>query len=147
MRKKSDKVQLLIWVPPSVDNDFRQMIQNKYERYQRGMLSYEGEMALRHWVGLHTGTQNTNHKLNPTPKVQSVYALVKNYLLNQSYREDGSPRYNEIPSGAQIPTKHLILAIQNIRGSDKRTVNKWLERFQQNGLIRLISIDTTVEMM
>ena len=151
MRKKSDKVQFLIWVPPSVDEEFRQMIQKKYQKYQRGMLSYEGEMALRSWIGIntgvHTNTQNGGHKLNPTPKVQGTYAQIKNYLLNETYREDGLPRYREIPSGSQIPTKHLILAIQNVRGSDKRTTDKWLERFEQNGLIKIIGIDTTVEVM
>lgn len=131
------KVQLLLWVDESLDTKFRELIQQKYKKFERGILSYEGEMALRHWLSLHTQTHTElgNKTLpNPTPKVQLVFAQIKDFLIPGYY-------YELLP-GQQIPTVHLERAIQNVRGSDPRTVKKWLKTFVNNGVIKMVTSAT-----
>lgn len=101
------------------------------------MLSQEGEIALRYWLSLHTDTQKQTEKsskLKVTPKVQSIFFQIKDFLLIEYYYE--------LPKGQQIPTVHLRRAIQNIRGSDERTVKKWLKIFHKNGLIKPVTSAT-----
>lgn len=135
MEKKGDKVRLQIWIPEELDTKFRSLIQSKYQKYEKGILSYEAEMAIRHWLSLHTETQNTidTKPPNPIPKVQLAYARVKEYLLSNA---PGSPHYFTLLPGQQIPRVHLIKAIANTRGSDQRTITKWMKLFRQNGLIK-----------
>ncbi|RLJ03456.1 MAG: hypothetical protein DRP08_03535, partial [Candidatus Aenigmatarchaeota archaeon] len=110
---KFRKVQLLVWIPESLNEKLRSLIQQKYNRYERGLLSYEVEMALRSWIALHTRAQKqltTERIPNPTPKVQIVFAQVKDWLLRNYYEE--------LVPGQQILTQHLREAIENVRGSD-----------------------------
>ncbi|MEM5867685.1 MAG: hypothetical protein QXG39_07180, partial [Candidatus Aenigmatarchaeota archaeon] len=114
-------------------------IQEKYSEYGRGLLSYEVEMALRHWLALHTKTQNLKEtkeavKPNPTPKAAIIFAEVKNYLLTHYYME--------LLPGQQIPRKHLEEAIMAVRGTDPRTIEKWLKTFHKMGLIKPITTAT-----
>ena len=135
--KKKDKVQFLVWLPRQVDSKFREMINQKYQKYERGLLSYEAEMAIRHWLSIHTNAQtdlDIAPKPNPTPKVQLVFSQIKEYLL--------SNHYFQLVPGQQVPRLHLVKAIENIRGSDKRTVTKWLKSFHRNGLIKPITSAT-----
>ena len=135
--KKKAKVQFLVWLPRKVDTKFREMIQQKYQKYEKGLLSYEAEMAIRHWLSLHTNAQtdlDTAPKPNPTPKVQLVFAQIKEYLL--------SNHYFQLVPGQQVPRFHLVKAIENVRGSDKRTVAKWFRSFHRNGLIKPVTSAT-----
>ena len=94
-------------------------------------------MALRHWIALHTNAQtdlDTKPMPNPTPKVQLVFAQIKEYLL--------SNHYFQLVPGQQVPRLHLIKAIENVRGNDKRTVQKWLKSFHRNGLIKPVTSAT-----
>lgn len=132
-----EKVKLQAWVNQSLDTKFRELINQKYKKYEKGLLSYEVEMALRHWLSLHTNAQseiNPQHLPNPTPKVQLIFAQIKDFLLKDLY-------YEIIP-GQQIPVIHLRRAIENIRGSDPRTVKKWLKVFHKNGLVKPVTSAT-----
>jgi hypothetical protein len=129
-----EKVKIQGWIPESLDTRFRELISQKYKKYEKGLLSYELEMALRSWLSLHTKAQteiNPQHLPNPTPKVQVVFLQIKKWLLNGLY--------HEIVPGQQIPTLHLRKAIMNVRGSDPRTVKKWLKVFHRNGLIKPVT--------
>lgn len=130
------KVQLLLWLDPAVDTKFRELIQEKYKKYEKGILSYEGEMALRYWLTLHTKAQTPVDAKppNPTPKVQVQFMRIKEFLLNGLYFE--------LLPGQQVPTKHLHAAIMNTRGSDPRTVIKWMMVFHKNGLIKPVTSAT-----
>lgn len=131
------KTKVLISIDESVDNNFRELINQKYKKYEKGLLSYEVEMALRHWLSLHTGAQKIigEHTLpNPTPKVQTAFFKIKEFLL--------SGYYYELLPGQQIPTTHLRRAIQNVRGSDERTIKKWIKLFHKNGLIKPVTSAT-----
>jgi len=131
------KVQLLLWINEELDTRFRKLIQQKYSKFERGILSYEGEMALRHWLSIHTGAQSSLNIItlpNPTPKVGLAFAQIKEYLL--------SNYYYELSPGQQVTTAHLKRAIENTRGSDPRTINKWLKTFHKNGLIKPVTSAT-----
>ena len=127
------KIKLGVFLPKSLVENFRNLIMQKYNRYEKGLLSYEVEMALRSWLALHTKAQKTLEvkKPNPTPKVYMYFAEVKDYLLRKYY--------TELWSGQQIPYKHLEEAIINTRGADKRTVQKWLRIFHTSGLVKPVT--------
>ena len=142
----SGKVKLQIWLPEELDTKFRVLIQQKYRKFERGILSYEAEMAIRHWLSLHTDAQSTlDTKLpNPIPKVQLAYMKMKEYLLSS---DPASPNYYSLVPGQQIPRSHLIRAITNVRGGDNRTIQKWMKLLKNNGLIKPINTGTTWEVM
>jgi hypothetical protein len=132
----NEKVKVGFFIDRNLAEKFRSLIQQKYQNYERGLLSYEAEMALRHWLSLHTNAQNTleTNKPNPTPKSSIVFAEVKNYLL--------SHYYYELKPGQQITKIHLEKAITATRGSDQRTIRKWLKTFHRMGLAKPITSAT-----
>ena len=130
------KVKVGFYLDKLLLANFRSLIQKKYHKYERGLFSYEAEMALRHWLSLHTNAQTTldPNKPNPTPKVSLIFAQVKNRLLTQWYYE--------LRPGQQISVTHLEKAIMAVRGSDPRTVRKWKRAFHQMGLVKPITSST-----
>jgi len=136
----AEKIQLKIYIDKKLNEKFRKFIAVKYKSFARGLLSYEIEMALRNWMSLHTKyknpTQNDTqvsiiHSPNPPPKVAKAFSEIKEYLKeNFDY---------ELFSGMQIPKSHLEKAIMAIRGSDRRTVLKWMKILHKFGLIKPIS--------
>ena len=131
--KMSNKIKIGIWIDSILAEKLRSLINQKYENYERGLLSYEVEMALRHWISLHTNAQKTleANKPNPTPKASLVFSQVKEYLL--------SHWYYELRPGQQISRSHLEKAIMAIRGSDRRTIRKWLRIFHKMGLAKPVT--------
>ena len=124
------KKQLLAWIMPATDARFRALIQEKYPRYERGLLSHEVDQALQSWIALHTGTQTNIVKQgpNPTPRVASVFIQVKEYL-RQNYFEG-------LTVGQEVPKKLFEKSIMAVRGSDPRTVAKWVRVFHNFHLIK-----------
>ena len=127
------KVQVWFYIPEDLEEELRQLIQMKYKYYVRGLLSWELEQAVRHWIALHKEAQGVNiiNRANPRYDVGVVFTKVKNYLL-QKY-------YEELDTGTTIPLRHLEEAIMAVRGGDKRTVRKWLELFHRFGLVKPIT--------
>jgi len=106
----------------------------KYEQYEKGLLSYEVEQALRYWLALHTKAQKSlgrPKKPNPTPRVIIAFAEVRDYLLHKYY--------DELTPGQQIPRVFLEEAIMATRGSDPRTIRKWLRTFERMGLVKCVT--------
>jgi hypothetical protein len=130
---KTRKVRICLFISEELEAKLRALINQKYKLYEKGLLSNEVELALRNWIALHTNAQTTLdiNPPNPTPKVALVFAQVKQYLLNNWY-------YELLP-GQQIPLTHLEKAIMAVRGSDKRTVRRWLESFHKMGLVKPIT--------
>jgi len=129
-----NKTKLQVWIPNTLNEKFRELIHQKYQKYEKGLLSYEVEMALRHWLALHTNTQNTfslSGKPNPPPRVMHVFNQVKDWLL--------SHYYYELQTGQQISIDHLKKAIMVVRGSDPRTIEKWLKVFVKMKLVKPIT--------
>lgn len=129
----NEKVQLKVYIPLNLSLNLRVLIQNKYSKYEKGLLSYEVEQAIRSWIALHTQAQLPLDAKppNPIPKVASVFMQVKEYLLHKYF--------DELKVGQQIPRRFLDEAIEAIRGSDKRTIEKWLRSFEKFHLAKPIS--------
>jgi hypothetical protein len=127
------KVRMGIRLSPQTSLNFRNLIQNKYGKYQRGLLSFEAEEALRNWIALHISAQTTlvTRPPNPEPGVNRVFAEVKRYLLLNYY--------GELHTGSQVQRRHLEDAIMKVRGKDPRTVKTWLKVFHRMKLIKPIA--------
>ncbi|MEM2612588.1 MAG: hypothetical protein QXJ45_08250 [Thermoproteota archaeon] len=138
MRRKSSTVKkekILITIRKDLVDKFRSLLMQKYPKYEKGILSYEVELALNYWINLHTKAQSSEtskiNPINPTPKVLTVFLTVKDYLLRKYY--------DELHPGSQVIDIHLREAIANVRGADERTIKKWLKRFTENKLIKHVA--------
>jgi len=128
------RVQLKVWISKKANDDLRNLIMHKYEQYEKGLLSYEVEQAIKSWVALHTKAQKSldqRKKANPPPRVIIAFAEVRDYLLRKYYAE--------LTPGQQIPRVFLEEAIMTTRGSDPRTIHKWLRVFERMGLIKCVT--------
>ena len=127
------KVLIGAYISKETDKKFREFLSSKYKEFRRGTLSHEVEIALSHWVAIHTNAQKTDfdHAPNPLPRVSQVYLQVKRYLL--------SKYYDELAPGATVPTHFFEEAIMQTRGSDRRTISKWERVFQETNIIKRLS--------
>jgi hypothetical protein len=127
------KVQIKCYIPEDLNDELRQLIQEKYKYYTRGLFSWEVEQAIRHWLAVHKEAQGAKiiNPVNPRHEISVVFVQVKQYLLKKYY--------DELHPGATIPLKHLEEAIGAVRGNDPRTVRKWLELFHRFGLVKPIT--------
>ena len=115
---------------------FRQFLANKYGVVQKGLISSEVELALEAFMADHRShTHKTQTNLiktpNPTPLVYRVKEDVKEYMKEQM-------GYDVI---YQVPIRHVKEAIAMVRGSDRRTVTKWLKSFKKYKVIKDISLN------
>lgn len=125
-----DKVQIKAYVPKSLDKAFRALIAQKYGEFRKGYLSWEITQALHAWIAEHNLQQQLNkNRSNPGPRVKKVAEQVKQYLMDHF-------GYKIIYT---VPVKHIVTAIANVRGSDDRTIRKWLKLFAQQKIIKYIS--------
>jgi len=131
--EKEDKVKLQVWISRKLFDELRRLAWSKYGRFH-GALSYEVEQAIGVWLATHT--QNHTKQLafntvNPQPKVFIVWSQVKAYLKEKF-------GYNTIIPQQLIPKKHIIEAITAIRGSDERTIQKWLNNFLKFQILKWV---------
>jgi len=135
--KKELKVRVTFFINAKVAEEFKRFCVMKYGKYEYGMFSQEAELALRHWMSLHSFAQSRSeldikvpniHK-NPPSKVQLVYNMVKEYLW-QEYRID-------VLETDFIPIQFVERAIKVIRGTDPRTIKKWINAMKEFGLIKV----------
>lgn len=127
------KILIGAYISEDVDRKFREFLSSKYKQYRRGTLSHEVEIALSHWIAIHTNTQKTDFDSvpNPLPKVSQAYLKVKRYLLSKFY--------TELAPGATVPMHFFKEAIMQSLGSDPRTISKWTRVFQESNIIRQLS--------
>ena len=129
------KVGVMVIIDKEVWDEFRKLAFMKHDHF-RGALSYEVEQALRNWLALHRSSageknQRIPAKVNPKPKVAAAFDQVKEYL---------SKKFNcPITTGAQVSRSHIIEAISNTRGTDPKTISKWLSLFEKLKLIKHVS--------
>jgi len=123
------KAQLNVLISEKLKNKLIDLVKVKYPSL-RGGLSTEVENALAHWISLHT-QKHTNssqiNKINPLPKAKVVFEQIKVYLKE---------KYGFPPQ--QVTYRDLEEAISMVRGSDKRTVRKWMNEFIKWKLIKHI---------
>lgn len=116
-----------------MNGELRRFISQKYGQYEQGQLSYEVLEAIKHWIKIHTDAQTTLVQTNPNPtfSVANSFNAVKQYLLAKYYQD--------LRSGAVVPASFLKDAISHVRGSDDRTVVKWMKIFDRFHLIKYLT--------
>ena len=113
------KVQLKVYISESLDDELRRLIAIKYKKFKRGLLSMEVEKAIKYWI-LSSHTSSTN-----SPKYYKVWARILKILKEE---------FGFTPE--RISYRDLERVIIKVRGSDERTIRKWINVFIKEGLIR-----------
>jgi len=120
------KVKIGVYISSTIWREVRELVAAKYDSFH-GSLSLEVEEALKNWLTLHTQKHTEINPINPTPKAKKVWEQVKDYIrMRQGF------------IGQQITLELLREAVSAIRGSDPRTVSKWLREFERYRLIKHI---------
>ena len=133
---KEGNVSIGLSISESLFFRFRQFLANKYGVVQKGLISSEVELALEAFMADHKShTHKTQTNLmttpNPTPLVYRVKEDVKEYMKENL-------GYEVI---YQVPIRHVKEAIAMVRGSDRRTVTKWLKDFKRYKVIKDITLN------
>ncbi|GAG33030.1 unnamed protein product, partial [marine sediment metagenome] len=125
-----DKTLMGVYLSNDFNKKFRRFLALKYEDVGRGLLSSEVEQALAYWVAMHTSAQKDPliNTPNPLSRVSRPYMDVKRCLESMGFVD--------LAPGATIARKLLIEAIKQTRGSDPRTIKKWLQTFHESGLVK-----------
>ena len=114
----SDKKGLYVIVSKETATSLRRLIAVKYREYRKGYLSSEVELALRSWI------RSMNRCYN-------VWSEVKRFI---------EKKYGmSLDGGRCIPVEFLHEAVAFVRGSDPRTIKKWLKVFTEQKLIKWIT--------
>ena len=132
-RRRVHGVPLFVRIDPEVNKKFRELIALKYKTFEKGLLSWEVEQALMNWVALHLD-RHTNAQIpkpNPPAGVHKVFRQVRAWLE----KEYGTT----LERGAHISRRLLERAISEVRGSDRRTIRKWMRLFHEFELIKPIT--------
>lgn len=133
-----EKVKVTVCLDRKVVQKLRELIAEKHKTFVKGLLSHEVEEALRYWVALHKNAQSSAvaekflgktrvEVLLEASRVERAFHQVCTWL--EAYRPGLITRAGEVPLTA------LRKAISEVRGSDPRTVKKWLKLFHEHGLI------------
>lgn len=134
---EENKVQLKVYISHKLDEKFRKMVAMKYVRIERGLLSHEVEQALQQYMASsNTQAQSTQtrsfqqkfEKNNPIPSVYTLKHEIRKYLFESGKYDDEYTQF--------IPHKHLVEAINALKGVDKRTVDKWINLLKRYDCIR-----------
>jgi hypothetical protein len=113
-------------LPDDIDKEFRLFISETHDgQFKKGLLMEELVNAVKFYMVSKRSFQNTHtHAQDP---VYRLLEEIKQYLLNSSAYVD-IPRF--------IHSKHLIGAINAIKGTDKRTFEKYEKLLIDSGYIR-----------
>ncbi len=135
--ENDDLVQFNVYIPRNVLEKFRNMIAMKHQSFRRGLLSTEVKEALLSWIALNnTHAQGTHEEpkyqmVNPIPTIRKLKMDICNYLTEVK-------QYQEVPQF--IPDKFLIEGISSLKGTDNRTVKKYVKLLQQYGCIKQVGV-------
>lgn len=127
----TNKVKLGIWLDPVLDHKFREFVAQQYGKVSKGLLSFEVSQALQAWIGTHKGTQaELLHKPpNPIPNVFVVKEEIEKYLKETLC-------YERV---YKVPKSHLIIALSSLRGTDERTIRKWMKLFEKYKVVKWVT--------
>jgi len=126
-----DKIQFKVYIRRDIVEEFKKLIARKYGKVERGLISREAEEALAYWLRLHTHRHTNSivvERINPNPKVYAVFEQIKDYFRK---------KYKYLPQ--QVTYNDLAEAISAVRGSDRRTIRKWINLFMQWKLVKPIA--------
>jgi hypothetical protein len=141
------KVGLYISISEEVLKKFKELVLAKHGKF-RDALSYEVEQALAHWLLEHaraqppasiptippsqvSGLQLEARRFNPPIRYLRVWLEVKEYLEKKLLYDFTKTR--------QVYVDDLRMAIGAVRGSERRTLERWMETFEKYGILKRIS--------
>ena len=126
-----EKVQFNLYLEKSFVEDFRQFVAEQYGKVSKGLLSFEAKQAMQAWISTHKGTQTplTQKSPNPYPNVFVVREAVKKYLQERF-------GYDSI---YKVPKQQVIEAISAVRGTDERTIQKWIRLFEKFHVLKWVT--------
>jgi hypothetical protein len=127
----AEKVKFGVYLNKELIERFRCFVAEQYGKVGRGLISFEVAQALDSWMSTHKGTQAqlATKGPNPLPNVFIVKEQVKSYLMSQF-------GYENI---YKIPKKQVEIAIGALRGTDSRTIEKWIKLFEKYGVMKWIT--------
>lgn len=128
------KKKVNIFIDEELWAEFKRLAFQKHENFH-GALSYEVEQAFQAWLAHHTQKHTKPlipNSINPQPRVARIFSQVRDYLKQQY-------GYVSLIPGQQVPKPHLRDAIMAVRGTDYRTVNKWMGLFTKFKLIKWVA--------
>lgn len=116
------KVPLYVFIYAETDKTFRKFIALKYQRIEKGLLSYEVEQALSNYMRIQNSlTQQQQHTQNTKAgklllELEKTKCNMIEYLKSEFHYED--IRF--------VPETHLDMALTGVRGiTDPRSLKKW----------------------
>lgn len=124
------KAGFYVMIDVKVYDNLRDLIRKKYQK-SYGALSSEVQDALAHWISEHEETlelhTNTHKVINPSlPGSHWQAKQIIDWL-----RDHGV--------SVQCTDRDLRKAIINTRGSDSRTIKKWMKFLVDEGYLKLIT--------
>jgi len=120
----NNKKQLKVWISEEVYNLLVEYAPQIYGQVH-GAMSHVVEEAIKQYLLPYQHTQiHTNARLS----VRNVYRLVKEKIKEITH--------NHVIF--EVPEKIIDMAISEVRGSDPRTIEKWKNLFEKQGLIKCV---------
>ena len=121
---------MFVYIDINVHDQLRNLIKKKFTKFH-GALSMEVQDAIAHWISEHEESldfHTNSHKLvNPMfPRDHIRAREIVSDLKNKGFT-------------LQCSRKDLWRAIENVRGSDKRTLIKWTKFVVDHGYLKWIS--------
>jgi hypothetical protein len=127
---RNRKRAIFLRVPEEVDQQLREYISTTYLRFEKGLLSHVIIQAIIKLIDEDTHTHESD-----SPRKSNDYYNVKNRKVIEEIKNYLIERYG-YQQPKEIPEKHLIEAISEIRGGDRRTIRNWIEVLVRGGYIR-----------
>jgi hypothetical protein len=121
------KKMITVYLDEGIYEALMALIKQKYESLH-GVLSSEVQHAIAHWIQQHESTlTQTTHKINPSiPRSHLAANAIVNRLRERGFH-------------VQCSKRDLIKAIEAERGSDPRTIMKWLKFLVRNGYLKWLN--------
>ena len=118
---------ITVYIDEAICDSLMALIKQKYTGLH-GVLSSEVQHAIAHWIQEHESTlTQITHKINPSlPRSH----LAANAIVN---------RLRECGLHVQCSKRDLVRAIEAERGSDPRTVTKWMKFLVRNGYLKWLN--------
>jgi len=126
------KVQLKVYVDPDLLERLWSIIRKKWSERTYGARAAEVSDAIAYWINRHQETlelhTNTHKPINPAfPRVHLICRQIVEAVKKRGFT-------------FQVPASVVEKEIGEIRGSDRRTIRKWLKNLTKYGYMKWIQL-------
>jgi hypothetical protein len=122
-----EKVGLYVRIDRKLRDKLYALIRSKYPESTYGGLSAEVQEAIVSWLASHEHTTLHTKSLNPRlPRTHRICQEIMEAVKSTGHQ-------------TQVSRKILLSAITSLRGSDERTVDKWLQTLLREGYIKILN--------